>query len=378
MASSQQSSDFRSAVDAAAVDWYAERHGTPNGPRSNRWSFPFHPQKPASLTLKQEISRPPGQGHAEPSGPHINSDITAWQTALQSLPADFQNQPVPVHPLPAALSGQPTLRPVEWNPYRHQGSFVPRTAHDFASMMIYICGQINPNPCRNCLLKNGPFAQCVVSPPEVLANSTIRHACANCTYQNQYKKCTNDPITEEEMARSMMAKGNGQPRASPLMPRKPKVPGPPRPPKKSTVYHQQPQHHQHMVRKQTPQSSGADTFADKLRQARALSPRSRRRMKAEALQWQAAIATVEAERTRSAAEPNPNPTKHRGMYTNAASAPLPRLSGHSARFVPFPSTEEGLHDMENEDDTEISEYGAAEGDTWTGFDGSEVTIKSLR
>jgi hypothetical protein len=39
----------------------------------------------------------------------------------------------------------------------------------------------------------------------------------------------------------------------------------------------------------------SESFDEKLRHARAWSPRSRRQMAAEALQWQAAIATVEAE-----------------------------------------------------------------------------------
>lgn len=123
---------------------------------------------------------------APPPAP-IGSDITAWVTAIQTLPAEFKNQPRPQHPLAVMLSEQKTIRQIEWNPNRQNGGFVPRTPNDFSSMMIFICGQINPNPCRNCRLKNGPYAKCVVAPPEILAVSTIRHACANCCYQNQHR-----------------------------------------------------------------------------------------------------------------------------------------------------------------------------------------------
>lgn len=144
---------------------------------------------------------PEGSGTQAHGDAGIRSDITAWQSALQALPPEFANAKVPEHPLSLALINQPSLRPVEWNPYRQQGGFVPRTAHDYSSLMIYVSGQINPNPCRRCRLRNGPFAQCIVSPPIVLGNSAIRHACANCTYQCQYSKCTNEPISEQERLR---------------------------------------------------------------------------------------------------------------------------------------------------------------------------------
>lgn len=229
----------------------------------------------------------------------IRSDISAWQSALQSLPPAFSNAEVPVHPLARALVGQPTLRPVEWNQFRQQGGFVPRTAHDYSSLMIYLCGQVNPNPCRNCRLRNGPFARCVVAPPSVLAVSTLRHACANCTYQNQYKKCSNAPISAEELARSELARSvvrNKHPIRRPTIPRLPKANirtqqrlenDQPRQPKQQSLSVPQPQAKLLL--------SNMTSFDEKLRRAREWSPRSRKRMTAEALQWQAAIATVEAE-----------------------------------------------------------------------------------
>ncbi|KAH6652591.1 hypothetical protein BKA67DRAFT_294559 [Truncatella angustata] len=303
-------------------------------------------------------------------GLQVGSDISAWQTALQSLPPEFKSTPEPIHPLATALVHQPTLRQVEWNPYRHQGSFVPRTAHDFASIMIFVCGQINPNPCRNCLLKNGPFARCIVSPPEVLANSAIKHACASCTYQNQYKKCTNDPITEEEMQKSMIAKGNGRIRSRSFQPRLPKIQSGPKSQKKDKL-HQQLRQYQHEARKLTPhpppppppQHTTADTFADKLRQVRSWSPRSRRWMKAEALQWQAAIATVEAERVRipqnaqSSGQPLTAHTPQAAKQT-ANSTPNSQPVAPSARFMPIHVMDQGDHGMQDDDednDTDMSE-----------------------
>ena len=80
--------------------------------------------------------------------------------------------------------------------------------------MFYISGQVSPNPCRRCILKQGPFARCIVSPPMVLAQSQLRHACANCTYQNQYKKCTNELVIEAELARTHAMRKSWAHRAS--------------------------------------------------------------------------------------------------------------------------------------------------------------------
>lgn len=289
MASSQDP-DFQAQLEAVTVNWYSQHNESSSSKRPGSSDSP-HPSKKHSLSQSQAAS----------VSPSIDSDVTAWQTALQTLPPEFKNQPRPVHLLAQALADQRTLRQIEWNPYR-QG-FVPRTPHDFASMMIFISGQVNPNPCRNCQLKNGPYAKCIVSPPDVLANSSIRHACANCTYQNQYKKCTNDPVTEEEMNRSLWAKGSAS--AGP-----PGAPSAPHIPKITTTVRKKRKHRE--VQNNNPKPAAqpigsADSFVDKLQQVRAWSPRSRRKMQAEALQWQAAIATVEAETAQTVTLPAPTP-----------------------------------------------------------------------
>ncbi|KAI0125604.1 hypothetical protein BJ170DRAFT_439680 [Xylariales sp. AK1849] len=320
------------------------------------------------LLAKQTLGQPRAPSS---SSLQVCSDITAWQSALQALPVEFKNQPEPIHPLPVALARQPTLRQIEWNPYRQQGGFVPRTAHDFAAIMIFICGQDNPNPCRNCRLRNGPFGKCVVSPPEVLAVSTMRHACANCTYQNQYKKCTNDPISEEEMARSRLARGAG-PRVAPSLPRKPKVPAAPLRIHKKVS----PNQREHVLRKPAAASISPESFVDKLCQARAWSPRSRRRMRAQALQWQAAIATVEAEKTRTFPGSGSNVSTWRHSLQAAPAPSQQPAMMSSARSLPVPSQEQDSSDLEDDDVTEVSEDGGqGDGDTWAGFEDMEATIK---
>ncbi|KAK8063359.1 hypothetical protein PG996_008011 [Apiospora saccharicola] len=268
---------------------------------------------------------------APPPAP-IGSDITAWTTAIQTLPAEFKNQPRPQHPLAVLLSEQKTIRQIEWNPNRQNGGFVPRTPNDFSSMMIFICGQINPNPCRNCRLKNGPYAMCVVAPPEILAVSTIRHACANCCYQNQHRRCTNEPISHDEMIRSQVGRAGGLRNGAPKV-RKPKSHAPkPRPatgyaiaPHFGIQYQYGPSQpsqrppayaggtqasvpaYQYQplplpnLGKPSSDSGSVKSFADKVRMARAWNSQSRRRMKAELLQWQAALATADAERPRKTA-----------------------------------------------------------------------------
>lgn len=339
----------------------------------------------------------------------ISSDITAWQTALLNLPEEFRNSTLPLHPLPQLLAVQPTLRQIEWNQYRQYGGFVPRTPHDFSSLMIYVSGQVNPNPCRRCILKNGPFARCIVSPPSVLAQSSLKHACANCTYQNQYKKCTNEPITKEELvrsqaSRSVIARPSNAPPAPPA-PRKPKVTGAAAtgagvrkhqhngkdgrrrrlpPPSPSQGYG-------HMVQKlPSAQSISADSFADKLRQVRSWSPRSRRRMKAEVMQWQAAMATVEAEKVRSTtnnttAGPQQAPVAPKLPFPTATPSsmflpPTASISGSAPEII---EDEMQLDDGEEFEDGDESdgdgggeEHGyEGDGPSWVGFDDAGPLLK---
>ncbi|KAI1116314.1 hypothetical protein F5Y14DRAFT_77683 [Nemania sp. NC0429] len=335
---------------------------------------------------------------------NIHSDITAWQSALQSLPPGFPTVPLPSHPLAQALADQPTLRPVEWNAYRQQGSFVPRTPHDYSSLMIFISGVVNPNPCRNCLLRNGPFARCVVAPPAVLAVSTLRHACANCTYQMQYKRCTNDPLTEQEKARSELLRSIARSKSAAPRPvaivKRPAITGTVRRKheRKSLKLQRQPQEQRLEARgnvSATQSSAGMslalganfESFDEKLKHVRARSPRSRRRMAAEALQWQAALATVEAE------EPAPPPTNGNPLYTSltnnytipqpappAASSSVVRDS--SVRFAApiyppiFPPSRAGAehtsygaeqaYDPMDEDEGEDEQVGEYEGSPWIG------------
>ncbi|KAI1284218.1 hypothetical protein F5Y07DRAFT_349099 [Xylaria sp. FL0933] len=367
------------AVEGASAGWYAHRAPTPDSGHSSSICTQDSPRDPESPSISASApaaspAPPPstsihpaatlesdesatstssleGDESQAPRDVSMISGDTAWEAALKSLPEEFANASVPLHPLAQALIEQPALRSVEWNQFRVAGSFVPRTAHDFSSLMIYLSGQVSPNPCRNCLLRNGPFAHCVVSPPIVLANSTLRHACANCTYQNQYKKCTNEPISEQEkvraeLQRSMMRTKNPVPR--PPMARKPKSDGPPRSVQATQSDRQYELEFQRRYwakdrqrkRKreergdkstnQSPAGLGAalgsnpQSFDEKLRQIRACSPRTRRRFAAETLQWQAAIATVDAEEATA--------------VTNASMAsPLPAATPvHHHHYIPAP------------------------------------------
>ncbi|RYP26669.1 hypothetical protein DL767_007952 [Monosporascus sp. MG133] len=404
MAHAEKDPDFRSLVDAAAANWYSQRSISPGAsqPRSS-----FGDPKRQSPHVHANGGGVGVGGQSSNGVSSIGSDITAWQTALQSLPEEFRSSPLPVHPLAQSLAVQPTLRRIEWNQYRQYGGFVPRTPHDFSSLMIYASGQVNPNPCRRCILKNGPFARCIVSPPPVLAQSTLRHACANCTYQNQYKKCTNEPVTEEELVRSRAQRAVARPPSTllndnnnnnssntPPTVRRPKVNSAVRKYHKdgrlkkklaaaAADGHGHGYSNDYVVHgrqdRPTAQSISADSFADKLRRARAWSPRSRRRVRAEAMQWQAAIATVEAEKTQTtsigtdtAATPAPPPPRSTQIRDNAAVAPQARVNANAAgqpfqapasaaatssMFAPPPSSAfappastmgESMHEMEDE------------------------------
>ncbi|KAI8623162.1 hypothetical protein F5Y19DRAFT_468724 [Xylariaceae sp. FL1651] len=421
MAEDEPDVDYQSIADAATASWYAHRASTPRSKRSSsarhetrqtqtQTPAPAPASAPSPAPTSSEGSSSEARGSGDPS---VHSDITAWQSALQSLPAEFSNAPQPVHPLAQALAEQPTLRPVEWNQYRQQGGFVPRTPHDYSSLMIYISGQVNPNPCRNCLLRNGPFARCVVSPPAVLANSTLRHACANCTYQNQYKKCTNDPISEHERARSEMARPvmrakNPLPR--PTIPRKPKTNS------RTKLLHRHQQRQQEQLQQlqqpqqqqpqedlsitQSPAGQGvtSESFYEKLRHVRAWSPRSRRRMTAEALQWQAAIATIEAEEAASAPEASvPGRSSHgASSYTRlqvplSSYTPSQPISTSSATFAtplfarrspvergnPNYGTEHAYEPMD-EDESESEQEDGREDTSWAGPNQPRPMIKAPR
>ncbi|KAI1366140.1 hypothetical protein F5Y08DRAFT_144159 [Xylaria arbuscula] len=434
--------DFESIASAATASWLAQRASTPNS--SNQplaipstapqrgtsppapelapppSSAPVLPPAPSDYTSASttSVSSPEDSGAQTNGDASIHSDITAWQSAIQSLPVQFANAKLPEHPLSLSLMNQPSLRPVEWNPYRQQGGFVPRTAHDYSSLMIYVSGQVNPNPCRKCRLRNGPFAQCVVSPPVVLANSALRHACANCTYQCQYNKCTNEPISEQERLRVELLRSVL--RAKPLTPRQPMTRQPTarekadRPAgKKSNSRRQSKQQHRSQQQARAvsqdnqpgPSSSGVALglaanlvpFEEKLQYIRASSPQSRRRVAAETLQWQAAIATIEAEAPpptpdipipRPAAEPIPNHHSRTlpGGFTSPHSTPASSLPTLMHGFAPNspPSVRntnyntgnsfDAMDEDESEDEQESS-YGEP---TWTAPDNLASIIKAPR
>ncbi|KAI1372577.1 hypothetical protein F4677DRAFT_449265 [Hypoxylon crocopeplum] len=366
MADNGTSPDFRSIVNAATAEWH-----------SRRITSPDHPQ------IKRNGSQRPSPDHIDEyerpatNGPATQSVMTAWEGALQALPDELRNIPIPIHPLAQALAQQPAIRSVEWNPYRQQGGFKPRTAVDYSSLMIYISGQVNPNPCRNCRLKNGPYLRCIVSPPSVLALSSLRQACANCSYQNQHRKCTNLPIDDEDLitrsriARSSLKRNNPTPMKPPG--RKPKAAG------SITSLTKYRPDHGHMVRKPSAQSISAESFADKLRQLRSWDSVSRRRMKAEVMQWQAAIMTVEAESTRT----NKNDMlEMQGTFDSSnlrasilpPSQTPPQLTSsfaapHSAEgsLVGGYGEEDSQQMDEDEDENEESDY---EGRTWVSMNGT--------
>ncbi|KAI1455550.1 hypothetical protein F4805DRAFT_264831 [Annulohypoxylon moriforme] len=405
MADDQTDPDFRSIINAAAAKWYSQRSTSPDHTQASR-ERPINPcicpdsRNSRSLTgdaRSVSPTRAAGDGEREIGDPSSRSGLTAWQGALEALPSELKDAPLPIHPLAQALAEQPYLRPVEWNVYRQQGGFKPRTAIDYSSLMIYLSGQVNPNPCRNCRLKNGPFAHCVVAPPSVLGLSTLKHACANCTYQNQHKKCTNLPIDDEELvARSRIARSSLKLKNPTPM----KPPG--RRPKPVSENHLNPkigykQDYGHAIRKPTAQSMSAEAFGDKLRQIRSWSPRSRRRMKAEVKQWEAAIMTYEAENARCS--PKDLAFDGQGMdRTSSLPASIPSASHtltHPAAtplvFPTLPSApsvqgslvevEAGVYDEygpeqmdedEDEDENVESDY---EGTSWVGFNDTGPVMK---
>ncbi|KAK7993412.1 Bis(5'-adenosyl)-triphosphatase [Apiospora arundinis] len=337
--------DFGALADAAAAERLSSQRMISTPIDSPIQQFPAHQtmggsatqsmsqsqsqsRTPSSAAPNQEEEEEDGEEEEEddyldtqPPAP-IGSDISAWETAIQTLPAEFSNTRRFAHPLASMLADQNTILQIEWNPNRQNGGFVPRTPTDFSAMMIFICGQINPNPCRNCRLQNGPFARCIVAPP---GDSGGQH--------HQACRCTNDPITHEERMRSQVGRaartGCKVRKPKPHIPKSQFPPAPlrqesyrgpqgPHPP-----YHTLPLQRtdapSYRVRgsaftqTQTPtaatqplpalgkpssESGSVKSFADKVRMARAWNQQSRRRMKAELLQWQATLATVDAERPR--------------------------------------------------------------------------------
>ncbi|KAK8062283.1 hypothetical protein PG997_014380 [Apiospora hydei] len=367
--------DFGALADAAAAERLSSQRVL-----STPFDSPMHHHGPAaqtqtktgSATQSMSQSRTPSSAAAQNPGDEegeddesddapppapIGSDISAWQTAIQTLPAEFRNQQRFQHPLASLLSDQKTIRQIEWNPNRQNGGFVPRTPNDFSSMMIFICGQINPNPCRNCRLKNGPFARCVVAPPEILAVSTIRHACANCCYQNQHRRCTNEPITHDELIRSQVGRAgglrNGAPKVRKPKSHVPKTRPPPGPVPPYGSHHQYPQYTPYAggsvthtsiptqplptLGKPSSDSGSVKSFADKVRMARAWNQQSRRRMKAELLQWQAALATADAERPRKTKAPPAAPQQQQQQqHQPPPPPPPPQQPQHQSMARPPP------------------------------------------
>ncbi|KAI4863516.1 hypothetical protein F4820DRAFT_370290 [Hypoxylon rubiginosum] len=145
-----------------------------------------------------------------------------------------------------ALSRLPTLRQVEWNSSSRKGlSFKPRMSDGQGSLMMYVSGQVNPNPCHLCLSGKGPYARCITAHPSVLDKISYeyRDACANCICQNRVSQCRTIPD-------------------------------------------------QHMSRSRTLQGISQDEYFDKLHQVRSMSPKSRHQIQTEIMQWQTAIMAV--------------------------------------------------------------------------------------
>lgn len=105
--------------------------------------------------------------------------------------------------------------------------------------------------------------------------------------------------------------------------------------------------------KPSSESGSVKSFADKVRIARAWNQQSRRRMKAELLQWQAALATVDAERPRKTTrppvvqqqqpppppsrQPQPPPIPQQTQHQNLARPPPPATPNYIHHPMPSPA-----------------------------------------
>ncbi|KAK8096475.1 hypothetical protein PG999_012419 [Apiospora kogelbergensis] len=435
--------NFNALADAAAADRLSSQRALSTALDAPIHRIPAHQTNGSATAPAMSQSRTPSSAAQGPDDdvddeeedeeeegdfldgqppPLIGSDISAWETAIQTLPAEFSSTRRFAHPLASMLADQKTIRQIEWNPNRQNGGFVPRTPHDFSAMMIFICGQVNPNPCRNCRLQNGPFARCIVAPPEVLAISTIKHACANCCYQNQHRRCTNDPITHEERVRSQVGRAprNGCKVRKP----KPQKNQPSRAPRADSrpSYDSQVVHHSYgggsatqtlpALGKPSAESGSVKSFAEKVQMARVWNQQSRRKMKAELLQWQAALATVDAERPRKTANPSAiqpappppppqqRPQQHQQPQAHTHSFPRPSLlpatpkyshqtmpsssypqyasaipNGRAPVFQPSGDVSMGDQDDFGSDITDSEEGdGGGEDHMWAGFDDDENRV----
>ncbi|KAI1404262.1 hypothetical protein F4819DRAFT_150161 [Hypoxylon fuscum] len=294
MADQDPRPDFQAMVSEATAEWL-QRNTSLNRSESVQEDPTISDSHPVAHDLdlchKDGDTRPASSSHTVENNELVGK--TTWEVAKQALPDEKKSVSFPTHSLAKPLEAEPPLRLVEWNPYRAHGTFAPRASLDYCSLMIYISGQVNQNPCRNCRHRNGPFLRCVVAPPKVLAISSFKHVCANCTYQNQHKKCVDPSIREEKRLTRNRIPGEAiypEPKPKPTPVLDPNVNNADA---NARVKHKPDQNY--MVRKPTTQNISADGFAEKLRQARGWSPRSRRRMKAEVMQWHAAIMTVNAE-----------------------------------------------------------------------------------
>ncbi|KAI1336486.1 hypothetical protein F5Y15DRAFT_418795 [Xylariaceae sp. FL0016] len=354
MARDEPDPDIRSIVDAAAASWSQRSH-----PPDIAVSSLSHNKSKSVDSLG--IQRSPGP----PPLDHVRSDINAWKSALAVLPKDMKDKGGPVDPLAQALAEQPSIRPVEWNQHRQQGSFVPRTGPDCSALMIYLCGQVNPNPCHNCIMKNGPFAQCIVASPSVLSQSTLRHACANCTYQHQYKKCSNAPRSQQEYARSQLGRVGTKAQSSVqyqtnvipkvTIPKKSK-PHPPKPPQQSFG---------HMVQKPSNKSISADSFAEKLRQSLE-AEKSRTNHSASAALEYSQISPITQPPSRPTAPALGRSNRLRLMDPSAVDMHID--NGHG---------EFEIREVVDEDESDSDEELDRE-HTWMGFDDPQFIIKPPR
>lgn len=227
--------------------------------------------------------------------------LPAWNSLTSFLSNGFQCLSLSENQLARDLAEQPAVRPVEWNRYRRH-RYDPRDWYDYCAFMIYVSGEVNPDPCKYCQSLLGLFERCVIPHHSIRTASGMGHVCANCTYHNRQNEFSSGPLSNEEWRmvklRKSLFDNSPHMEASFLSPTLTGHSG-------ASLKARDEVYHGYTIPEPTERSILPEGFADKVRRIRSWSPASLRRMKAEVSQWQAAVTTVEAEKTPEDDTPEP-------------------------------------------------------------------------
>jgi hypothetical protein len=124
---------------------------------------------------REHLSSPAASSTPRPSG---SNDV--WEY-LRPFLVNYSNSQIPKNKRVKDLLELPRVRDVEWNEFSKR-PFFDGNPQSLASIILYVIGEVQQEPCFRCREHKGPFKGCVKLPEGL--HFSIPH-CSNCYYSHQ-------------------------------------------------------------------------------------------------------------------------------------------------------------------------------------------------